>query len=104
MVNYSEDIVFIILENCIVCYCEGEIGFMLFISFEEVCNWGFMIKYVMEIKYMLLWLFDQEYFYFLGECGFLDEEIVFIVEWVDNDMLEGDLEVVLELFIFLEGL
>lgn len=102
-VNYSEDIAPIILENCTVCHREGEIGPMPLTSFEEVRNWGFMIKYVTEIKYMPPWPPDQEYSHFLGERGLSDEEIALIAEWVDNDMPEGDPEAAPELPTFPEG-
>lgn len=89
-VNYSEDIAPIILNNCTVCHRAGEIGPMPLTSYDEVRNWGAMIKYVTEIKYMPPWPPNREYSHFLGERGLTDEEISLIAEWVDNDMPEGD--------------
>ncbi|MEL7247511.1 MAG: T9SS type A sorting domain-containing protein [Bacteroidota bacterium] len=89
-VNYATDIAPIILDNCTVCHRAGEIGPMPLTSYEEVRNWGFMIKYVTEIKYMPPWPPNQEYSHFLGERGLSDEEISLIAEWVDNDMPLGN--------------
>jgi hypothetical protein len=102
-VNYSEHIAPIIIENCTVCHRDGEIGPMPLTSFEEVRNWGWMIKYVTEIKYMPPWPPDKEYSHFLGERGLTDEEISLIAEWVDNDMPEGDPELAPDVPVFPEG-
>lgn len=88
-VTYNEDIAPIILDNCTICHRTGEIGPMPLTNYEEVRNWGAMIKYVTEIKYMPPWPPNQEYSRFLGERGLADDQIALIAEWVENGMPEG---------------
>lgn len=89
-INFSEHIAPIIYDNCAVCHRAGEIGPMPLTSYEEVSNWGFMVQYVTEIKYMPPWPPDREYSHFLGERGLTDEEIELIAQWVDGGMPQGD--------------
>lgn len=89
-INYSKDIAPIIYENCTSCHRTGEIAPISFTSYEEVKNWGNMIKYVTEIKYMPPWSPNPEYRHLLNERILSEEQIDLIAEWVDNGMEQGN--------------
>jgi len=42
--TYAEDIAPIIYKNCSTCHRQGEIGPLSLTNYEEVANWGDMIK------------------------------------------------------------
>ena len=88
--NYSEDIAPIVYKNCANCHRQGEIGPFPLTNYEEVSNWGDMIKFVTETRYMPPWKPDTEYSTFLGEATLTDDEIATIAKWVDNGMDRGD--------------
>lgn len=89
-VTFSEDIADIIYNNCTNCHRTGEIGPMPFTNYEEVKDWGTMIKYVTEIGYMPPWSPNPEYKHLLNERVLTDEQKSKISSWVDNGMPQGN--------------
>ncbi|MEL7119833.1 MAG: T9SS type A sorting domain-containing protein [Bacteroidota bacterium] len=90
-ITFSKDIAPIIYDNCTVCHRPNEIGPMSFTSYDEVRNWGPMIQYVTEIKYMPPWKPDPHYSRFLDERGLSEGEVAMIKQWVENGMPQGNL-------------
>lgn len=88
--TFSKDIAPIIYDNCTVCHRPGEIGPMALTSYQEVKNWGSMIQYVTEIKYMPPWPPEKSYSTLLEERGLTDDEIKLIADWVEAGMPQGD--------------
>ena len=89
--TYAEDIAPIIYKNCSTCHRQGEIGPLSLTNYEEVANWGDMIKLVTESKYMPPWQPDPNVSSFIGETILTDTEINQIAEWVDNGKERGDI-------------
>ena len=88
--TYSENIAEIIYDKCTTCHRPGEIGPMSLTNYEEVKDWGSMIKYTTGIRYMPPWKPDPAYSSFLGEKYLTDDEISLIANWVDNGMPQGN--------------
>lgn len=88
--NYSKDVAPIIYTKCTSCHRVGEIGPMPFTNYNEVKNYGQMIKFVTSSGYMPPWTPDHNYSSFLGERKLSKEEIKTIQSWVDNGMEQGD--------------
>lgn len=88
--TFSGEIAPIIYDNCGVCHRPGEIGPMPLTSYQEVKNWGAMVKYVTSIRYMPPWKADRNYSSFLGERYLTEEEIQLIADWVDGGMPQGN--------------
>ena len=88
--TFSKDIAPIIYDNCTICHRPGEIGPMALTSYQEVKNWGSMIQYVTEIKYMPPWPPEKSYSTLLEERGLTDDEIKLIADWVEAGMPQGD--------------
>ena len=89
--NYAQDIAPIIYKNCSNCHRPGEIGPFPLTDYNEVSNWGAMIKFVTGTGYMPPWKPDSEYSTFLGESELTQTEIDLIADWVDSGMERGDL-------------
>ena len=102
-VTFTEHIAPIIYNNCTECHRNGEIGPMALTNYEEVKNWGEMIKYVTNIKYMPPWKPEKKFSSFLGERGLSEAEISLIADWVEDGMLEGDRDIEPEKPQFPEG-
>ncbi len=88
--TFTKDIAPIIYDNCTICHRAGEIGPMSLTNYQEVKNWGSMIQYVTEIKYMPPWPPEKSYSTLLEERGLTAGEIQLIADWVDGGMLQGD--------------
>lgn len=88
--NYSKDVAPIIYTKCTSCHRVGEIGPMPFTNYNEVKNYGQMIKFVTSSGYMPPWTPDHNYSSFLGERKLTKEEINTIQEWVNNGMEQGN--------------
>lgn len=89
-VTFSEHIAPIIYNNCTSCHRPGEIAPFSLTNYEEVAQWGGMIEYVTEIKYMPPWKPDRDYSSFVGEKGLIDEEIQLIADWVEAGTPQGN--------------
>lgn len=88
--NYSKDVAPIIYSKCTNCHRVGEIGPMPFTNYEEVKNYGQMIKFVTSSGYMPPWSPNHNYSSFLGERKLSKEEINIIQEWVDGGLEQGN--------------
>ena len=88
--TYTKDIAPIIYDNCSICHRSGEIGPMALTNYQEVKNWGSMIQYVTNIKYMPPWPPEKSYSTLLEERGLTNQEIQLIADWVEGGMLQGD--------------
>ncbi len=101
--NYSKDIAPIIYNKCTNCHRAGEIAPMPFTNFNEVKNYGQMIKFVTSSKFMPPWSPNSNYSNFLGERVLSQSEIDMIKDWVDGGMPQGNMEDEPNLPIFPEG-
>lgn len=88
--TFTQDIAPIIYNNCSICHRTGEIGPMPLTNYQEVKNWGSMIRYVTEIQYMPPWPPEKSYSTLLEERGLSQQEIQLIADWVEGGMPEGD--------------
>ena len=102
-VTFSDDIAEIMYSNCTNCHRPGEIGPMPFTNYEEVKNWGTMIKFVTEIGYMPPWSPNPEYKHLLNERVLTSDQKAKIASWVDNGMPQGNPENEPEIPIFPTG-
>lgn len=88
--TYADDIAPLIYKNCSNCHRPGEIGPFPMTNYDEVANWGQMIKHVTESRYMPPWKPDPSYSNFLGESYLTQDEIDMIGDWVDDGMPRGN--------------
>lgn len=101
--NYSKDIAPIIYNKCTNCHRVGEVAPMPFTNYNEVKNYGQMIKFVTSSKYMPPWSPNSNYSQFLGERVLTQSEIDLIKDWVDGGMEQGNIDDEPSLPIFPEG-
>lgn len=88
-VTFTKDIAPIIYNHCSSCHRQGEIGPMAFTNYEQIKNWGPMIRYVTSQKTMPPWKADPTYSRFMDENFLSDQQISTISSWVDNGMPYG---------------
>ena len=89
-ITFSEHIAPIVYNNCTSCHRPGEIGPQSFTNYEEVKNWGNMIAFTTETRYMPPWRPNRDFSTFVGEKGLADEEIQRIQDWVSSGAPQGD--------------
>lgn len=87
--TFAKDIAPIIYNKCANCHRPGEIGPFSLTNYDEVKNYGQMIKFVTESKYMPPWKADPTYQHYLEENYLTDDEVSKIANWVDNNMPYG---------------
>jgi len=89
-VTFAEDIAELVYSHCSTCHRNGEIGPMSLTNYDEIKEWGAMIQFVTESKFMPPWQPDPGYSRFLGENFLSESEIEKIAQWVDDGMPRGD--------------
>jgi hypothetical protein len=89
-ITYSEHIAPIVYTHCTPCHRQGEIAPFSLTNYQEVKNWGSMIKYVTEIKYMPPWKADPNYQRYQKENYLNQTQIEQIAQWVTDGMPQGN--------------
>ncbi len=89
-VTFAKDIAPIIYNKCANCHRPGEIGPFSLTNYDQVKNYGQMIKFVTESKYMPPWKADPNYQHYLEENFLTDDQINKIASWVDGNMPYGE--------------
>lgn len=88
-VTFTNTVADIVYNKCASCHRQGEIAPFGLTNYEEVVNYGAMIKYVTTNKIMPPWKADPTYQHYREENYLTSEEIAKIAEWVDNEMPFG---------------
>ncbi len=102
-VTYSNQIVRIFNEHCVVCHREGQIGPFTLTSYEDAAGWAEMINEVVQERRMPPWHADPRYGEFVNDCRLSDEEMAMIDAWADSGAPEGDVSDLPEPPEFAEG-
>lgn len=89
-VTFTNTVANIVYNKCASCHRPGEIAPFGLTNYEEVVNWGSMIKYVTTNKIMPPWKADPTFQHYREENYLSANEIAQLSEWVDNQMPYGN--------------
>ena len=88
--TFNKDVLPVLQKNCQRCHRPGEIGPMLFLTFDSTRPWAKSIRAAVLSKKMPPWFADPKYGHFANEKTLSDADIAKIVAWVDAGAPEGD--------------
>lgn len=89
-VTYSNQIVRLLQNRCVVCHRAGEIGPFALTSYEQARGWAAMIEEVVESGQMPPWHADAKYGHFANDRRLSDAEKQLVRDWVAAGAPEGD--------------
>lgn len=89
-VTFSEHIAPIIYNHCTTCHRPGEIAPFSLTNYSEVYNWGDMIGYVTDIRYMPPWKAEVGYQQYQKENYLTPSQVQLIADWVAQGKPQGN--------------
>lgn len=91
-VTFTKDVAPILQQKCQVCHQEGSIAPMSLITYEQVRQFGPLIKQRVQARIMPPWHLDKDVGIqdFKNDRSLSDEQIATIVSWVDAGMPQGN--------------
>lgn len=102
-VTYSEHVSRILQDKCVNCHRPGEIAPFSLLEYDEVAGWADMIQEVVNENRMPPWHADPAHGTFKNDIRLSETEKDLINRWVDGGVAQGDLKLLPEARVFMEG-